>query len=137
LSSSWMRRNVETKYCSIRVFDFRWQENSINWSIIMSSPFVFETKKVCHMSKIFLVMRWAAAPFKSPNRRWHIPLLATPWCTILIGAKSRQNTSIWGKRLRILLILILLILISSYKNLIRTLIIVVRSFKTVLRTFSL
>jgi hypothetical protein len=39
----------------------------------------------CHMSKIFLAKRGNPPPFKPPNRRGHIPLLATPWCNIWIG----------------------------------------------------
>jgi hypothetical protein len=31
-----------------------------------------------HKSKIFFAMRETAAPFKPPNRRGHIHLLATP-----------------------------------------------------------
>jgi hypothetical protein len=78
-------------------------------------------------------MRGTAAPFKPPKQKGAHPLLATPWCIILMGAapkkwslflktffkrnsvcslnwvfhffhclrpqKSRQNTSICGKRL--------------------------------------
>jgi hypothetical protein len=44
----------------------------------------------CHMSKIFLAMRGTPPPFKPPNRRGHIPLLATPWCNIWMGAAPKK-----------------------------------------------
>jgi hypothetical protein len=41
-------------------------------------------------SKIFLAMRGTATPFKPPNRRWHIPLLATPWRIFWLGGRAQK-----------------------------------------------
>jgi hypothetical protein len=43
-----------------------------------------------HKSKIFLTMRGSTSPFKPPKQKGHIPLLATPWCTFLIGAAPKK-----------------------------------------------
>jgi hypothetical protein len=39
--------------------------------------------------KIFLAMRRTAAPFKPPNRRDHISLLAIAWCLLWLKAAPK------------------------------------------------
>jgi hypothetical protein len=43
-----------------------------------------------HKSKIFLAMRGTPPPSNPPNRRGHIPLLATPWCIFWMGAAPKK-----------------------------------------------
>jgi hypothetical protein len=47
----------------------------------------------CHMSKIFLAMRGTPPPSNPPNRRGHIPLLATPWCNISMGDVAEKQAT--------------------------------------------
>jgi hypothetical protein len=44
-----------------------------------------------HKSKIFLAMRDYRPPSNPPNRRGHIPLLATPWSIFWLGGPRRKS----------------------------------------------
>jgi hypothetical protein len=52
----------------------------------------------CHMSKIFLSIRGTCnrPPSNPQNRRGHTPLLATPWCIILMGGSAEKVVTLFN-----------------------------------------
>jgi hypothetical protein len=67
-------------------FSMDWDRVNTRYLMINLGSFI-----ASHKSKLFLAMRGTPPPSNPPNRRVHIPLLATPWCFFWSGCCAEKE----------------------------------------------